>query len=481
MDFNFNRTVWLIDSENVNDNWVSAVADAGQRDQIVIFYTDNSANMSVESVGQLAAVNRQMVWKKCYTGTNALDFQLVSELGSMIAKRPKDNYAIVANDTGYDAVVKYWSNNGVKISRVCVENGSVKKSHRHRAGKKLKAKTIKRLEIKNTVSEDKLLEDHKRKPAEEKTESKSNQLQKPEKKAESMTPSAQKNEQVNAKPDASLQKKENKTEDRDLLQKESQNKSDIQKQSAKKEHAKKKHDEKQADTEKEHNKKQKANKTKSEKTDPKDALKDDSEKKHKKNKKEKHKQEVEKSPSEKNSDKKKEKKAEKKADKARRAARSPEKSSNRRPAKEQTAPAKKQPLAYDEAIFDSHREFMDALTISLSTAHMDDFHRTLIHVCGEPVGSMLYRRIIHDNSFKEEGARRYSNDRSHRIDNFIEAVLKESGYSTKDRGAIRALLAQGSADNYAALFDDFVATFGDEMGRKYYSLFKTFMNLVQEM
>ena len=55
---------------------------------------------------------------KCYTGNNALDFQLVSYLGFMMKTGAKTQYIIVSNDTGYDAMVRFWNDRERNVSRL---------------------------------------------------------------------------------------------------------------------------------------------------------------------------------------------------------------------------------------------------------------------------------------------------------------------------------------------------------------------------
>ena len=53
----------------------------------------------------------------CYAGKNGLDFQMVSYLGYLIKTAPKSEYIIVSNDTGFDAVVKFWSDREIEVCR----------------------------------------------------------------------------------------------------------------------------------------------------------------------------------------------------------------------------------------------------------------------------------------------------------------------------------------------------------------------------
>ena len=73
-------TVYLVDSENVNDVWIRLVPEMDAKDEILVFYTEKSPHMSYEKVIELTKLSdRPIRWIKCVEGNNALDFQLVTE------------------------------------------------------------------------------------------------------------------------------------------------------------------------------------------------------------------------------------------------------------------------------------------------------------------------------------------------------------------------------------------------------------------
>lgn len=112
-------TVYLVDSENVNDVWIRLVNNLEARDEILVFYTDKSPHMSYEKVIELTQLSdRPIRWIKCVEGSNALDFQLVTELGARVATDPEHVFIIVSNDNGFDAAVKYWTQRGKDVRRM---------------------------------------------------------------------------------------------------------------------------------------------------------------------------------------------------------------------------------------------------------------------------------------------------------------------------------------------------------------------------
>ena len=109
---------YLIDSENVGDFWIPLLELPGQDTELIVFYTRNSPHMSYESLIKLKESDRTVTFIKCYEGTNALDFQLVTELGYRISKNESDRFVIVTNDTGFDAAVKYWRRSKKSVKRI---------------------------------------------------------------------------------------------------------------------------------------------------------------------------------------------------------------------------------------------------------------------------------------------------------------------------------------------------------------------------
>ena len=109
---------YLIDSENVGDFWIPLLELPADRAELIVFYTKNSPHMSYDSLIKLKESDRKVTFIKCYEGTNALDFQLCSELGFLIAVNPGDEFIIVTNDTGYDAAVKYWRRKEYSVKRI---------------------------------------------------------------------------------------------------------------------------------------------------------------------------------------------------------------------------------------------------------------------------------------------------------------------------------------------------------------------------
>ena len=94
---------FLVDSENVNDNWLMLFDMADEDDEIIVFYTKKSPHMSYMSVIRLMENNSINVrFEECYEGTNALDFQLVSYMGYLMGRN--DTHS--ENKTTYFYIVR---------------------------------------------------------------------------------------------------------------------------------------------------------------------------------------------------------------------------------------------------------------------------------------------------------------------------------------------------------------------------------------
>lgn len=123
--------IYLVDSENVGDIWVPLLVFSQEDDEVLVFYTTKSPHMNYENVRMLKETEKEADFIKCFEGSNALDFQLVSELGYRLSQNADREYVIVSNDTGFDAAVRYWSTRKMPVSRL-----SGKECHRMLTEKK---------------------------------------------------------------------------------------------------------------------------------------------------------------------------------------------------------------------------------------------------------------------------------------------------------------------------------------------------------
>lgn len=112
------RKVYLVDTENVAGEWRWLLSSMRTKDMLILFYTEHSRGILYDDLEMILKYPCAIKLERCVAGKNALDFQLVSHLGYLIRTAPKSNYIIVSDDTGYDAVIKYWKNFDVSVTRM---------------------------------------------------------------------------------------------------------------------------------------------------------------------------------------------------------------------------------------------------------------------------------------------------------------------------------------------------------------------------
>ncbi len=100
--------LFLIDYENVNSAGLQGIGQLDPQDRIILFYSQAANTLSFEIMDEMLAANI-IPERVCIaqSGKNALDFQLVTFLGYLIAKNKADAYYIISKDTGYSAAVTF--------------------------------------------------------------------------------------------------------------------------------------------------------------------------------------------------------------------------------------------------------------------------------------------------------------------------------------------------------------------------------------
>ena len=109
---------FFIDSENVGDNWIALLQKAAPDDTILVYYTMKSPHMNYRNIILLKESDKEVTFIECNYGNNALDFQLCTDLGYRVNNIGDGEFIIVSNDTGYDAVVRFWKKRNVNVKRI---------------------------------------------------------------------------------------------------------------------------------------------------------------------------------------------------------------------------------------------------------------------------------------------------------------------------------------------------------------------------
>lgn len=100
---------FLVDFENVNSSGLTGITDLAENDSVFIFYTPNAATLSFDAHKMLIETKATIKYINVAAGTkNALDFQLGSFLGYLIALHESRDFFIVSADNGFQAVKSFW-------------------------------------------------------------------------------------------------------------------------------------------------------------------------------------------------------------------------------------------------------------------------------------------------------------------------------------------------------------------------------------
>ena len=109
--------VYFVDSENVDARWIDLMEEDQESDYLV-FFTGNSPHLGYDRVDLLMSLPKGPTLFKCCEGKNALDFQLVSYLGYVLATEKDKEMIIVSTDAGFDSIISFWKVRGMNIRRL---------------------------------------------------------------------------------------------------------------------------------------------------------------------------------------------------------------------------------------------------------------------------------------------------------------------------------------------------------------------------
>lgn len=109
-------TIYYIDSENVGDSWIDLLDIPDSR--FIVFYTMHSPHIAFDQVIRLMNAANKPEFIECHEGNNGLDFQLVSYMGYELHANSSNEMIIVSNDTGFDAVVYFWTKRDMQVKRM---------------------------------------------------------------------------------------------------------------------------------------------------------------------------------------------------------------------------------------------------------------------------------------------------------------------------------------------------------------------------
>ena len=108
--------IYMIDYENVKTGGLNGISRLTSEDRVIIFYSENANRLTFDLHRRLMECPAQIEYREVTVGGhNALDFQLVTYLGYLIAQNPMGQYLIISYDRGFEYVVNFWRKDGLCI------------------------------------------------------------------------------------------------------------------------------------------------------------------------------------------------------------------------------------------------------------------------------------------------------------------------------------------------------------------------------
>lgn len=139
---------YFLDYENVHADGFKGTGVLKENDVICVMYTDQSRNVTFDIIEEINSHGARIESYRAGTGSkNALDFQLSSYLGYVIAKNENKQcqYFIISEDTGYDRVVEFWQGRGIAIKRIANLAGGIgRQQQQAQSGKAGQVKSTRR-------------------------------------------------------------------------------------------------------------------------------------------------------------------------------------------------------------------------------------------------------------------------------------------------------------------------------------------------
>ena len=106
--------VYLVDFENVHSEGLTGVEKLGENDECYIFYSVNAYSLSFDLHQKIIESKAKFYYKMVDAhGKNALDFQLVTFLGYLVAKHPDEHFYVVSGDKMICCATDYWCKENV--------------------------------------------------------------------------------------------------------------------------------------------------------------------------------------------------------------------------------------------------------------------------------------------------------------------------------------------------------------------------------
>lgn len=107
----------MCDLENICQRWSFLLPDIKRGDRVTLFFTKKMNIMKLDALGPVSSLDTLFNFVQCECGrANALDFQLVAELGRLSLVETDTEFVIVSGDQGFCSVIDYMRQRGVHVS-----------------------------------------------------------------------------------------------------------------------------------------------------------------------------------------------------------------------------------------------------------------------------------------------------------------------------------------------------------------------------
>ncbi len=113
---------YFVDYENVHSEGFIGIDGIAKNDTLYLMYTEQCKTFSLEVLEKIVRRKINLEIYKVGSGSkNALDFQLSSFMGYIIAKNEEKEcyFYIVSKDTGFDHLIDFWRKKGISVERIC--------------------------------------------------------------------------------------------------------------------------------------------------------------------------------------------------------------------------------------------------------------------------------------------------------------------------------------------------------------------------
>ncbi len=108
--------VYLVDYENIKCGALNGISLLEETDRVVLFYSENANRMTFDLHQRLTTAKAVVEYREVPVGGhNALDFQLATYLGYLIANDRNGQFVIISSDRGFEYVSNFWRKAGFRI------------------------------------------------------------------------------------------------------------------------------------------------------------------------------------------------------------------------------------------------------------------------------------------------------------------------------------------------------------------------------